>query len=133
MVVVSMTDTPYEAIKITLPSDLASYVRRAAAREERTISGLIRRLVSEAARLEPPPPTPGALKVMENVESTPEAIAAAKARLVTMRQRQEVIAKRSRGPLHEPTPAVDDLEYRELGVQIDFTERQILMAERFLR
>jgi hypothetical protein len=128
-----MTDTPFETLKISLPGDLASFVRRAADREDRTISGLIRRLVSEAARLEPPPPTPGAPKVMQNVEATPAAIAAAKARVAELRQRRDVIVKRSSGPLHMPTPATDDIEFRALAVEIEWTERQIEMAERFVR
>ena len=128
-----MNGRPFETVNISLPAELVAALRDTAARENRTLSGQIRHLVTQAVRLEPPPPTPGAPKVMANVESTPEAIAAAKARLVTMRQRREVIAKRGSGPLHEATPATDDIEFRELGVQIDFTERQILMAERFLR
>jgi hypothetical protein len=125
--------TPYETIKISLPSDLASYVRRAADREDRTISGLIRRLVAEAARLEPPPPTPGAAKTLQNVEATPAGIEAAKARVAALRQQRDVIVKRSNRPMHEAAPATDDIEFRALAVEIEWTEKQIEMAERLAR
>jgi hypothetical protein len=127
-----MNSGPFETVNISLPAELTALLRAAAARESRTLSGQIRHLVTQAVRLDDPPPPPGAGKVMQNVESTPEAIAAAKARLKTMRLRRDAILKRSQQPFHEATPATDDTEFRDLAVQIDFVERQILMAERFL-
>jgi hypothetical protein len=126
-----MTDTtPYETMKISLPSDLASYVRRAAGREDRTISGLIRRLVAEAARLEAPPAAPK--NVLQHVPATSEGIAEGKARLAALEQRRDAIVARSRRGLHEPTPATDDIEFRELIGHIDWLRAEIAMSEKFV-
>jgi hypothetical protein len=118
-----------------LPSEIFKLLESAAAREDRTLSGQARHYITQAIRLAPPPPpppTPGAPKVMQNVEATPAAIEAAKARVAELRQRRDVIVKRSQGPLHEATPATDDTEFRALAVEIEWTERSIAMAERFV-
>jgi hypothetical protein len=70
---------------VSLPAALVAFVRRAAAREDRTVSGQVRHYIATAARLEPPPPR----KVPQNVPPTPEGIAEAKTRLATQRQRRD--------------------------------------------
>ncbi len=47
-----------ETISVVLPSELVKFLRDAAFREDRTLSGQVRHLVAAAARLAPPPATP---------------------------------------------------------------------------
>ena len=44
----------FQQINVALPTHLVAFVRREAARQDHTVSGAIRHLISEAARREPP-------------------------------------------------------------------------------
>jgi hypothetical protein len=51
-----MNNSPFETVNISLPVELMKFLRDAAFREDRTISGQVRHLVVKAARQAPPPP-----------------------------------------------------------------------------
>ena len=125
-----MNSGPFETVNISLPAELVALLRDAAAREDRTPSGQIRHLVAQTVRQAPPPPPQR--KVLQNVEWTPAGIAAAKARVAKLKQRHDALLARSRQPLYEPTPATDDDEIRRLSVELEFTERQVALAERMV-
>jgi len=44
----------FQQINVALPTHLVAFVRREAARQDHTVSGAIRHLISEAARREAP-------------------------------------------------------------------------------
>lgn len=126
-----MNDGPFETINISLPSQLLVFLRAAAAREDRTISGQVRHLIAQAARLAPPP-SPPPRKALEHVQHTREGIADGKARLAALEQSRAEILQRHRRSLQEPAPAADDLRLRELIGEIDWLKSAITMAERFV-
>jgi hypothetical protein len=60
-----MDNIPFESIGVSLPSDLLNWVRQTAQREDRSVSGLIRRVLSEAASRGPLPAPPTPRKVLQ--------------------------------------------------------------------
>src|SRR6266700_6739559 len=114
-----MNTSSFETINISLPGELLQWVRVKAAQQDRTLSGMIRCLVAEAARLEPPPQ-----RVLPNIEPNPAAIAAAKERLGTLRQRKDAIWRRMRSPNIEGA-ATDSTEYTVVSVEAEWLTKAI--------
>src|SRR5262245_31502565 len=111
-----MNTTAFEQINVSLPPEHIRWLRTQAAREDRTLSGLVRRLVAEAARQAlptppPPSPSPPPQKVLEPVLATRAGILEGKARLATLRERRQALVQNERLGVHMPT---DNQELREI-------------------
>jgi hypothetical protein len=121
-----------QQVIVMLPEPLLAFLKRAAAREDRTLSGALRHLVSEAARAEPPAETgfPDAIAPpVPAVPATVEGIIAAKERLAELRAEQAKIARRK---TRWETTVADDVRVDRIIAEIEVTRKAIAMAERML-
>jgi hypothetical protein len=119
-------------INVALPTHLVEFIRREAARQDHTLSGAIRHLISEAARREPPvetgmsdafaPPVPP-------FPATVEGIAAAKDRVAKLRQEEETLRRRR---ARWQTTADEDRKVDRLVAEIEIMNKRIASAEKML-
>src|SRR6516162_2968221 len=119
--------TQLQQVIVMLPEPLVAFLKRAAEREDRTISGALRHIVSEAARAEPPPEGVFDFPTLPGVPATPEGIAAAKARVAAMREEQAKIRRKKK--VHGTT-VDEDTRHDRLHVEIGITNERIALAEK---
>jgi hypothetical protein len=122
-----------QQVIVMLPEPLVAFLKRAATREDRTLSGVLRHLVSEAARTEPPPQTgfsDAFAPPVPSVPATVEGIAAAKERLAKLRHEQAQIRRRK---ARWQTTVDEDTRIDRLVAEIEIMGKQIAMAERFVK
>jgi hypothetical protein len=123
---------PLQQVIVMLPEPLVAFLKRAAEREDRTISGALRHLVSEAARAEPAPAIgfPDAFAPpVPAFPVTPEGIAAAKERVAAMRKEREQILKRK---AKWQTTVDEDTKVDRLVAEIEILGKRIAAAEKML-
>ena len=120
-----------QQLNISLPTPLLAFVQRRAKLEDRTVSGMVRYFVAEAARAEPPP-APPSFPVLENVPHTAAGVAAARARQAAKREELARLEQRRRSPRGGPLSADYDMRASHLSHEIAIIDDQIAMAERFL-
>jgi hypothetical protein len=125
--------TDLQQLKITLPPDLLAYVQEAAARTDRTPSGMVRHWISEQKRREPPPE---ATPVFANsitvapVALTPAGVVEGRARIVSLER--EIEKRRARQQRHADV-AGDEDRIGEILLEIDIIRKGIDMATRMMR
>jgi hypothetical protein len=121
-----------EQRNVALPPTLCAFLERQARAEDRTVSGVIRRLIAEAARHEPPAPAPS-FPVLENVPHTAEGIATARARQATKREElARIEQRRRRVGAGGPISADGDMRASHLSHEIAIIDDQIAMAVRMM-
>jgi hypothetical protein len=121
-----------QQVIVMLPEPLVAFLKRAAEREDRTLSGARRHLISEAARAEPPPAgapwiPPG--PTIPGVSPTPEGIAQAKEHIAALRREQDQIRRRKR--THGTTVA-EDTRSDEITMIVGVMSQRIAAAEKIL-
>jgi hypothetical protein len=118
-----------QQVIVMLPEPLVAFLKRAAEREDRTLSGALRHLVSEAARVEPRPEGVLTFPTMPGVAATAEGIAAAKERVAAMREEQARIRRKKRT---HGTSADEDTRADRFIDEIATMEQRIVSAEKML-
>jgi hypothetical protein len=125
--------TQYEVLHVSLPPALISYVKRAAAESDRTVSGQVRHLLLDSARrlgvdlangTTPPAPRP-------LLEPTPAAIAEARIRLVGLQEE----AARLRAIVSNPAASWtvrEEARYREVQEEANRLDWEIQRAEKLI-
>jgi hypothetical protein len=117
-----------EQLSVKLPGDLVAFLQRVARRDDRTPTGVIRHLVAEAARLEPPAETQPFGSVLPNVAGNAESIAEARALISQMRTRQARLAR-----LGGEASAASDMECEKLKFEVEILEERVKQAEKMMR
>ena len=119
-----------QQVIVMLPEPLVAFLKRAAEREDRTLSGALRRIVSEAARAEPRPAGMPDAPVLQGVSATPEGVAEAKQRVAAMRQERDELRRRQRK--YFGTTLDEDQRCDRLSAEIELTEKHLVLAERLM-
>jgi hypothetical protein len=119
----------FQQINVALPTHLIEFIRRQAARQDHTVSGAIRHLISEAARREPPAEGKFDFPALPAVPATPEGIAAARERIAAMEAEQEKIRRKKKV---YGTTAAEDARHDALHFEIETTQHRLAMAENML-
>ena len=112
----------------SLPGELLAFIQRQATLKDHTLSGAIRHLIAEAARLEVPPSKPFGV-VLPNVSGNAASIAAARA-LIAELQKEQVLIERRRRKMNGS--AIDDKRDPEIAGLISVLEDRITLAERMM-
>jgi hypothetical protein len=120
---------PLQQITTSLPPALIALVQRHAAQTDRTLGGTIRHIVAEWARSQPPPEGVFDFPTLPAVEATPEAIAAAKARVAAMRQEQARIRRKK---TTHGTTVDEDAKADRFIDEIATMEQRIALAEKMM-
>jgi hypothetical protein len=121
-----------QQVIVMLPEPLTAFLKRAAEREDRTLSGVLRHLVSEAARVEPPPAgapwvPPG--PTIPGVAATPEGIAQAKEHIAALLEEQKQLHRRKRV---SGTTVAEDTRADQITMIVGVMGQRIASAEKML-
>jgi hypothetical protein len=119
-------------IKLSLPPDLFTYVQQEAVRTDRTASGQIRHWIAEQKRREPPPQTGFSNAFAPPVPAVPatvEGIAAARERVVKLRQEEEQLRKRK---ARWETTVDQDTRVDRIVAEVEVLGKRIAAAEKML-
>jgi hypothetical protein len=121
-----------QQVIVMLPEPLVAFLKRAADREDRTLSGALRHLVSEAARVEPSPagaPWVPSGPTIPGVVATSEGIAQAKEHIAALLEEQKQIHRRKR--IHGTTVA-EDARADQITMIVGVMGQRIAEAEKIL-
>jgi hypothetical protein len=120
---------PLIQMKLSLPSDLIAYVKQAAARNDRTPSGMIRFWIVEQKRREPPAEGVPWGETIPPIPPTVQGTAEGRERITKLRDELQKIRHRQR--IHADTGADEDRAVR-INFEIETIRKQIDLVTRML-
>jgi hypothetical protein len=125
---------PLQQVCVSLPPNLIALLQRHATATDRTLGGMVRHIVSEWARGQPPPsqhPTfPDALTTpIARIAATPDGIAEGNARIARLERELEQISRRQR--LRSDTAGDEDRKGAIYG-ELKILRQDIELAEKMM-
>jgi hypothetical protein len=121
---------PLQQVCVSLPPSLVALVQQHAAQTDRTIGGMIRHVVSEWARSQPPREGVFNFPTLPGVPATVEGVRAAEERIDAMRKEQDQIRRKKK--IHG-TSVDEDARHDQLHFMIELTLSRLAAAQRQLR